>query len=357
MASAPTGIQSLTDLGTKLWLDSVDPDLTTENRDAGVTGATSNPIIIADLVNSGRFDEHMAGLFDAGFSDTGVCWMMTDYLVKQAQEVFRPVSERTGCNDGWVSFELDPLLESADNTMDVQTKAKAYVALGKQWGVGHVNRMIKVPATPGGLAALEDLAAAGIALNVTLVFSERQYTGARDAIWRGAQKLDDARLKRFKSVYSIFISRVDVYTEKKLSGLSDDAQGMVGLVNAKRLWKLNQDFWQGKGTKLEQEIIFASTGKKLDWQDEDYYPKHLAGSDIQTNPPKTNDAIAALGKSYERTVDRMPADAVLSEIDEKVDVKAMEDALMEEGLAKFAEPFEKLVETVKGKRQALANAG
>ena len=347
-----TGIQSLVDSGTKLWLDSVDPELTVKNRQQGVTGATSNPIIIADLINTGRFDEHMRTLFKAEMSDVGVCWAMTDYLVKQAQVVFRDVSERTGCNDGWVSFELDPLLEDPDNTMSEAEKSKMYVELGKQWGTGHTNRMIKVPATPGGLGALEDLAAAGIPLNVTLVFSERQYVAARDAIWRGAQKLDN--LDRFKSVYSIFISRVDVYTAKQLTNLSDEAQGMVGLVNAKRLWKMNQDFWQGKGTKLQQEIIFASTGKKLDWQDEDYYPRQLAGSDIQTNPPKTNDAIAQMGKEYPKTVGDMPAKAVLDEIDEKVDAQAMEDALMEEGLAKFADPFKKLVETVKGKRGALA---
>ena len=348
-----TGIQALTDLGTKLWLDSVDPDLTTKNRDAGVTGATSNPIIISDLIKGGRFDDHLKSLFKAGFGDTGACWLMTDYLVKQAQRVFRPVSERTGCNDGWVSFELDPLLEAVDNELSPEEKSHEYVQLGKQWGTGHTNRMIKVPATPGGLGALEELAATGIPLNVTLVFSERQYTEARDAIWRGAQTLDERGLENFKSVYSIFISRVDVYTSKHCTDLSDEAQGMVGLVNAKQLWKKNQEFWADKKTKLEQEIIFASTGKKLDWQDEDYYVKHLAGSDIQTNPPATNDAVAEMNASYERTVDQMPSQAVLDEIAQKVDAQKMEETLMEEGLAKFAEPFEKLIETVKGKRQSL----
>ncbi|MEM6561885.1 MAG: transaldolase family protein [Planctomycetota bacterium] len=346
-----TGIQALTELGTKLWLDSVDPDLTTKNFEAGVTGATSNPIIIADLIKTGRFDEHMQALFAQGFDDKAVCWMLTDYLVKQAQEVFEPVSARTECNDGWVSFELDPLLEDVDANIPHEQRVQQYIALGKQWGTGHVNRMIKVPATPAGLESLEALAAHGLALNVTLVFSERQYVAARDAIWRGAQRRGD--LKNFKSVYSIFISRVDVYTEKKLPGLSKDAQGMVGLVNAKQLWKKNQEFWADKGCALEQEIIFASTGKKLDWQDEDYYPAHLAGSDIQTNPPSTNDAIAALDKPYNRTVDTLPDAAVLSEIDEKVDDAAMERALMEEGLAKFADPMKKLIATVKEKRDAL----
>src|SRR2546423_13129870 len=102
--------------------------------------------------------------------------------------------------------------------------------------------MIKVPATPGGLAALEELCAAGVTLNVTLIFSERQYKIARDAIWRGIQRRGG--FDRFKSVYSIFVSRVDVYTEKKVPELSPAAQGQVGIVNAKRIWRLNSDFWK-----------------------------------------------------------------------------------------------------------------
>ena len=88
--------------------------------------------------------------------------------------------------------------------------------------------MIKVPATPAGLDALEELAAAGVTLNVTLIFTMRQYEAARDAIWRGAQRRKS--LDRFKSVYSIFVSRVDVYTEKHVPELSPAAQGQVGIV-------------------------------------------------------------------------------------------------------------------------------
>ena len=122
-----------------------------------------------------------------------------------------------------MSFELDPLLEDPSCTLSVDEKAARYVELGKKWSAGHRNRMIKVPATPAGLAALEALCAAGVTLNVTLIFSMRQYEAARDAIWRGAQRR--ASLDHFKSVYSIFISRVDVYTEKHVPELSPAAQG------------------------------------------------------------------------------------------------------------------------------------
>src|SRR5690606_17924432 len=124
-----------------------------------------------------------------------------------------------------------------------------------------------------------------------------------DAVWRGAQRLPDRA--SFKSVYSIFISRVDVYTDKHVKDLGDDAQGMVGIYNAKKLWQANQAFWCDKNLPLQQEMIFASTGRKLDWQAEDYYIEHLAGSDIMTNPPETNDAIEQSNKTYPRRVDRM----------------------------------------------------
>src|SRR5262249_10167114 len=177
-----------------------------------------------------------------------------------AQDVSLPVWEETRGDNGYVSFELDPLLEDASCTLSVPQRTRQYIALGKKWSSGHTNRMIKVPATPAGLAALEELCAAGVTLNVTLIFSPRQYTIARDNIWRGAQRRPS--LNAFKSVYSIFVSRVDVYTEKHVPELSPQAQGLVGIVNAKRIWQMNRQFWQQKNLPLHQEMIFASTGKK-----------------------------------------------------------------------------------------------
>src|SRR5205823_3162111 len=168
-----------------------------------------------------------------------------------------------------------------------------YIELGKQWSKGHQNRMIKVPATPAGLDALEELCAAGVTLNVTLIFSARQYRAARDAIWRGAQRRK--ALDSFKSVYSIFVSRLDVYTEKAVPQLSPAAQGMVGIVNAKRLWIENQQFWANKKLPLKQEIVFASTGVKKKGDPPWKYVEAFAGSDIETNPPATNTAIEASG--------------------------------------------------------------
>jgi transaldolase len=347
-------LQSLIRSGTRLWLDSVDPDEVRKNRELGATGATSNPIIVADLVKSGRFDDQLSALMDRGLDDAAVAWEMTDYLVRDAQSVFLPVWEQTGGNDGYVSFEVDPLLEDPASAPAVQQRVEQYIKLGRHWSQGHQNRLIKVPATAAGLAALEELAAGGVCLNVTLIFSERQYRIARDSIWRGLQRRKGGG--PYKSVYSIFISRVDVYTEKHLPQLSPAAQGQVGIANVKRLWQLNEQFWRDKGLPLQQEIVFASTGVKRPADPPDKYVEALAGSGIQTNPPATNDAVQKLGKNYTRQVDRLPPDEVLAEIDRTVDIQKMEDKLMEEGVAKFADPQRQLLDLIGRKRAALVSA-
>ncbi len=342
-------LASLIASGTKLWLDSVDPDLVRTNRALGATGATSNPIIISNLIETGRFDAAIQELVrKQGLSAEDAAWNLTDQVVQAAQKVFLPVWEETKGNDGYVSFELDPLLEDPSCKLSVEEKAARYVELGKKWSAGHRNRMIKVPATPGGLAALESLCAAGVTLNVTLIFSMRQYNAARDAVWRGAQKR--ASLEHFKSVYSIFVSRVDVYTEKYVPELSPAAQGLVGIVGAKRIWQENQKFWADKGTPLKQEMIFASTGTKKPSDPPWKYVDALAGSDIQTNPPATNEAVEKSGRTFLRQVDKMPPPDVLAEIDAKVDQDKLEAQLMLEGVEKFADPFKALLKLLAEKR-------
>ena len=352
----PSPLESLVATGTKLWLDSVDPDLVAKFKKLGATGATSNPIIISDLIKTGRFDDDLQPLFDKGLSDEEVAWEMTDKLVSDAQETFRDSFEKSKGETGYVSFELDPLLEDIDNPMSVEDRADRYVALGKRWSKGHVNRMIKVPATPAGLAALERLAAEGVTLNVTLIFSDRQYHEARDAIWRGAQKRKNG-LDAFKSVYSIFVSRIDVYTKKQVPELSPAAQGQVGILNVKRMWAENEAWWADKNLRLKQEIVFASTGVKEKGEPADKYVSALAGSDIQTNPPDTNEAIHKMvGKTFSRTVDQLPPKEIVSEIDQKVDFKRLEEVLMSEGTKKFADPHKALLKLIAEKRATLTAA-
>jgi transaldolase len=347
-------LKSLIDTGTKVWLDGVEPDQIRINRALGVTGATSNPTIISKIIEKGHFDERIVALIVNGLDDEAIAWKLDDELVRSAQTVFLPVFEQTHGDDGYVSFELDPLLEDPSRSLSHAQRVKSYIELGKKWSAGHRNRMIKVPATAAGLDALEELAAAGVTINVTLMFTQRQYRIARDAIWRGAQRRRNG-LNDFKSVYSIFISRIDVYAEKHLPELTSSARGQLGIATAKQVWRLNQAFWKDKPLRLRQEIVFASTGVKNPADPPDKYVEALAGSDIQTNPPATNDAVQRLDKQYSRKVDQMlPAD-VLNEIAAKVDMEALERVLMDEGTKKFSNPQKDLLRLIAGKRAAAAN--
>lgn len=354
-------LQSLVQSGTKLYLDSVHPDEVDKNLAWGAVGATSNPAIISAIVDQGGMNDVIESLLNDPnhqHDDEAIAWELTDRLVRDAQQKFQHIHQSTGGNAGWVSFELEPLLEdpkgkSGDGTaMSDADRAAAYIELGKRWAAGHTNRMIKVPATEAGIGALEELAAAGITLNVTLIFTADQYRRARNAIWRGAQRL--ASNDRFKSVYSIFVSRIDVYTQQHLPNLSPAAQGLVGILNAKRIWAENREFWSDKGLKLDQELIFASTGVKDPSLPAWKYVEALAGSDLQTNPPETNEAIATSDKRFSRALEQMPSQAVQDEIDAAVDVDHLHKTLMTEGVAKFVKPQRALLEVVRKQRQAVS---
>jgi transaldolase len=149
------------------------------------------------------------------------------------------------------------------------------------------------------------------------------------------------------------VSRVDVYTEQHVPSLSPEAQGQVGIVNAKRIWRTNRDYWASKNLPLKQEMIFASTGTKKKTDSPVKYVAAFAGSDIETNPPATNEAAAKSGVIFTRQVDQLPPPQVLAEIDAKVDMQHLEQVLMQEGVAKFADPQKALLKLIADKRQAL----
>ncbi|MCH7989693.1 MAG: transaldolase, partial [Planctomycetes bacterium] len=131
-----------------------------------------------------------------------------------------------------------------------------------------------------------------------------------------------------------------------------------GIGKAKRLWKANEEFWSDKFLPLKQEFIFASTGTKDPNDSPDKYIGALAGSDIQTNPPATNEAIQKMeGKVFTCTIDQFPPQEVLDEIDALVDFGKLEEILMDEGLKKFADPQKALLALIAEKRSVLQATG
>jgi transaldolase len=330
----------------------VEPNEIQKQRAWGITGATSNPAIVSKIIGRGHFDDRISELIEQCLTDEQIAWKLDDELVQSAQQVFFPAWKRTKGNEGYVSFELDPLIEDDAAELGHAERVRRYVELAQKWSAGHKNRMIKVPASAAGLDALEAIAAAGVTVNVTLMFTQRQYQLAREAIWRGAQRRKNG-LHDFKSVYSIFVSRVDVYTEEHVPDLSPAAQGMTGIVNAKRIWQENLEFWKGQGLRLGQEIVFASTGVKKPSDPPDKYVEAFAGGDIQTNPPATNEAVEKLARNYRRQIDQMPSAGILSEIDRNVDMVALERVLMEEGIRRFVEPQRALLRLIAQTRASM----
>jgi hypothetical protein len=219
-----------------------------DHRDGGSArdhGATSNPIIIADIIKEGGLDERIRQLIDQGLDDSAIAWKLNDELVTAAQKAFAPVWERTNGNDGYVSFELDPLLE------DARTRCRTGNGCGgtSSWGSS-----IRQPDQPddqgagdggGDRCAGRAGGARGSRLNVTLCFSERQYKLSRDAIWRGAQRRKSG-LEGSRAFTASSCRAVDVWTEKNVPDLKKPAQGLVGIVNAKQMWRMNAEFWRGQ---------------------------------------------------------------------------------------------------------------
>ena len=124
-------------------------------------------------------------------------------------------------------------------------------------------------------------------------------------------------------------------------------------MSAKRIWAENREFWRDKDLPLKQEIVFASTGTKNPEDPPWKYVAALAGSDIETNPPATNEAVQRSGLVFTRQVDQLPPEEVLTEIDEKVDFDRLEGVLMEEGIKKFADPQKSLLKLIGQRRVVL----
>src|ERR1043166_3631822 len=126
-------LASLIATGTKVWLDGVEPDEIEKNRTWGITGATSNPAIVSKIIGRGHFDGRIRELIEQGLTDEQTAWELDDELVKSAQNVFLPAWEWTNGNDGYVSFELDPLIEDETVGLGSSERVRRYLALGERW--------------------------------------------------------------------------------------------------------------------------------------------------------------------------------------------------------------------------------
>ncbi|MGP0103366.1 MAG: transaldolase [Solirubrobacteraceae bacterium] len=371
-ASPP--LKRLSDLGQSVWVDF----LSRESIRGGhlqelidgdsVVGATSNPTIFEKAMSSGSaYDEQLHELADRNPTHLADLeqsfWALAQQDIEDACDLFRPVWESSGRRDGYVSLEVDPRL--AYETLQTYREA-----MRLHQTVDRPNLMVKIPATRPGLAAIEDVIAKGHSINVTLIFSLQRYAEVAESYIRGIERLvaEGGDPRAVASVASFFVSRIDTEADKRLEALGapEELRGKLAIANARLAYRhylqaFSGPRWEylvGKGA-TPQRVLWASTSTKNPAYPDTLYVDELIGPDtVNTMPEETIEAYQDHGGPQPRLQsDLEEADALLAELARVgVDYGDLTDTLEREGVEKFSESFEQLLQALRAKQDSLAPA-
>jgi transaldolase len=352
--------ETLHERGQSLWLDNITRAMLNSGKiqryidDYSVTGLTSNPSIFDKAIGSGDYDESIAVKARAGLSGEELFFELAIEDLRRAADEFLGIHERTDGVDGWVSLEVSPLL-AHDTSRTVQAARKLHAQAGRR------NLFIKIPGTPEGLPAITESIAAGVPVNVTLLFSAEQYLAAADAYLRGVEQRIAAGLDpTVGSVASIFMSRWDVAVSGKVPAELTDRLGLAVGLDTYRAYRqlLSSDRvlrLENAGARM-QRLLWASTGTKNPDAPDTLYVHGLAAPfTINTMPDKTLEAFYDHGE----VGDPMPADG--GDCDETlarfaaagVDVKALATQLQTEGASSFVDAWNDLMDRISSQSSAL----
>ena len=361
--------QKLSDAGVSIWLDDLSRERLTSGNLAelikthNVVGVTTNPTIFAGALSKGAaYAEQMRELAAAGASVEEAVFAATCDDVRAACDVFAPVYKASNGFDGRVSIEVDPRL-----ARDAEGTAKMARELYER--VGRENVMIKIPATQEGLRPIAETLAAGISVNVTLIFSLTRYREVINAYMLGLeQALENGKdLSTIHSVASFFVSRVDTEVDGRLEAIGGDAlelKGKAGLANARLAYEVFEEMFsterwarlQAHGANV-QRPLWASTGvKDPSLPDTLYVTGLVAPNTVNTMPEATLNAVADHGEITGNTIvpNYSESNKVLDAIAERgISYAEVVEKLETEGLSKFDVSWEELLQTV---REALDNA-
>ncbi len=361
--------QKLSDAGVSIWLDDLSRERLTSGNLAelikthNVVGVTTNPTIFAGALSKGAaYAEQMRELAAAGASVEEAVFAATCDDVRAACDVFAPVYKASNGFDGRVSIEVDPrLARNAEGT--------AKMARELYERVGRENVMIKIPATQEGLRPIAETLAAGISVNVTLIFSLTRYREVINAYMLGLeQALENGKdLSTIHSVASFFVSRVDTEIDARLEAAGGDAvqlKGKAGLANARLAYEVFEEMFsserwarlQAHGANV-QRPLWASTGvKDPSLPDTLYVTGLVAPNTVNTMPEATLNAVADHGEITGNTIvpNYSESNKVLDAISAAgVSYPEVVEKLEVEGLSKFNVSWEELLQTV---REALEQA-
>jgi transaldolase len=278
--------------------------------DFHVVGVTSNPTIFAKSLSAGdAYDDQIADLKTRGVTVDEAARMITTYDIRWACDVFRPVYERTGGQDGRVSLEVDPRL--ARETPKTIAEARAL-----WWMVDRPNLMIKIPATVEGLPAITQCISEGITVNVTLIFGLERYGQVIDAYMTGLEQAAAAGhdLSQIRSVASFFVSRVDTEVDARLDKIGTPEavalRGKAAVANARLAYELFEqriatERWQAlraKGAQLQRPLWASTSVKDPSFGDTMYVVDLVVADTVNTMPEGTMRAMADHGKVLGDTV-------------------------------------------------------
>jgi transaldolase len=345
-------------LGQSLWLDSINREMLRSGTlaryvsELALTGLTSNPTILGHAMAAGSdYDGSLAGLVDAGVTDAqDLVYALALEDLAEAAALFQPEWEHTSGADGYVSLEVPP---------DVAYDATATIALARRLHeqAGFPNLLVKIPGTPQGLTAMENAIAAGIGVNVTLLFSDTHYVRTADAYMRALERRHAAGLDlAVPSVASMFISRWDSATDPLLPPALHGGLGlaMAQKTYASHLELLSDKRWQGLAEvgARPQRVLWASTSTKDPDLPDTYYLGRLAApGTIDTVPEKTLLAFADHGSLDQRLEpDYAAAERTIAAIaDAGIDVDVLAERLQREGAGRFSADWAALLAAIREK--------
>jgi transaldolase / glucose-6-phosphate isomerase len=366
-------LKRLGHFGQSVWLDYIRRHLLASTEfqrlleEDGLDGMTSNPTIFEKAIGgSNDYDEQLAKLVRSGAGVDAIYEGLTTEDIKNAADKLRPIWERSKGLTGYVSYEVLPSL--AHDTEGTLKAARHYFEL-----IGRPNLMIKVPGTPEGIPAIEQLISEGHCINVTLMFSMNHYEAVAHAYIRGLQRrLKDGKpIDRIASVASVFVSRVETLVDKRIDEMLKKApdegvaalRGTAAVANSKLIYQRFKEIFHGDEFKAladngahVQRPLWASTGTKNPAYSDIKYVQDLIGPEtVNTMPPATMDAYRDHGDP-KATLEAGPdqaRDLVKRLKAAGIDLNEVGEELQKEGVDSFVKSFDDLMAVINGRRDAL----
>jgi transaldolase len=367
-----SNLHKLSALGQSVWIDFLSRELLQTGelerkmRDDAVVGVTSNPTIFQKAISQGdRYDDQLKEILESGETDPKEIFLqLSSRDIADACDLLRKVWDEGHGLDGYVSWEVDPTL-AYDREGTIAEAKRLH-----EW-IERPNLYVKIPATEPGLGAIEEMIGAGRNINVTLIFSLERHKEVMEAYIRGVERLVEAGgdPSKVHSVASFFVSRVDTETDNRLDAIGGKAiqlKGKLGIANAKLAYEnYLQTFsgprWEALEAKgaTKQRCLWASTStKNPEYRDVMYIEELIGPETVNTMPEETIEAFQDHGNvALTLTKDVDAAHKLFDDLrDAGIDYDDVTDTLEREGVQKFSDSFDELLDGIKAKRGELATA-